>query len=246
MNISVAMATYQGEKFLEAQLTSIWECLEPGDEIIVSDDGSTDATLSILSAYVERGCPISIFANKDKAGNTITNNFVNAISHCRNPIVVFCDQDDVWQPNRLAVVRELHSAYDCVVVDGNVVTEDQFTTERIYQRRPPSISLMRNFYKLSVLGCQLSFRRSALLARINVPKDPHITHDWWFYMNALLKGRVLILQESVFGYRRHGGNASNGIGKSDNPIILRILIRFKMLRHLVLAKGQKPNSEVRA
>lgn len=246
MNISVAMATYQGEKFLEAQLTSIWECLEPGDEIVVSDDGSTDSTLSILAAYIERGCPISIFANRKKAGNSITNNFVNAISHCRNPIVVFCDQDDVWQPNRLAVVRDLHSTYDCVVVDGNIVTDDQFTAERIFQQRPPSTSLMRNFYKLSVLGCQLSFRRSILLTRINVPKDRHITHDWWFYMNALLKGRVLVSHESVFGYRRHGGNASNGIGRSDNPIMLRLLIRLKMLRYLVFAKGPKPSSEVGA
>nr|WP_298899200.1 glycosyltransferase [uncultured Altererythrobacter sp.] len=240
------MATYQGEKFLEAQLTSIWECLEPGDEIIVSDDGSTDATLSILSEYVERGCPILIFANKEKAGNTITNNFINAISHCRNPIVVFCDQDDVWLPNRLAVVRELHSTYDCVVVDGNIVTDDQFTAERIYQHRTPSTSLIRNFYKLSVLGCQLSFRRSALLSRLKVPKDRHITHDWWFYMNALLNGRVLVLSESVFGYRRHGGNASNGIGQSDNPIMLRILIRFKMIKHLVFAKGQKRGYEADA
>lgn len=236
MKISVAMATYQGEKFLETQLTSIWECLEPGDEIIVSDDGSTDSTLTILSSYIERGCPISIFVNKNKTGNTITNNFVNAISHCRNPIVVFCDQDDVWQPNRLSAVRKLHSAYDCIVVNGNIVKDDKFTTENIYQHKPPSKSIIRNFYKLSVLGCQLSFRRDLLFDSINAPKDQYITHDWWFYINALLKGRILILDESVFGYRRHDGNASNGIGQSDNPVMLRIQIRFKMLRHLVLAR----------
>ena len=129
MSISVALATYNGEKYISEQLNSILPQLGPEDEIIISDDGSSDRTLEIVAGF----CSAQIKVLKNP-GKGVISNVENAIKHTSGDIIFLCDQDDVWLPDKVSVTKKylLESdvklvVSDAIVVDENLkVLEDSF------------------------------------------------------------------------------------------------------------------------
>lgn len=125
--ISVAMTTYNGEKYIRKQLDSIMNQSVKVDEIIVCDDGSSDKTLDILKEY-----PVKVTINKSNLG--FKNNFKKAISLCSGDYILLCDQDDIWEINKIEELKKqfesnlnMHvcaSAFHCI--DGN----DNFLNNR--------------------------------------------------------------------------------------------------------------------
>ena len=105
MKTSVALCTYNGEKFLKEQLDSILNQTVKVDEIVVCDDGSTDATVSILNSYKEAFPSIFRVYQNEKNLRSVKN-FEKAISLCENEIIFLCDQDDVWKPEKVSVFLE--------------------------------------------------------------------------------------------------------------------------------------------
>ena len=120
MKISVCLATYNGEKFLKEQLDSILNQLESDDELIISDDGSKDKTLEIIRAYKDQR--IRIFRNMNKHG--VVFNFENAIQKSSGNIILLCDQDDVWFPNKVKVLTKELEEFDFVVHNALLVDEN--------------------------------------------------------------------------------------------------------------------------
>ena len=104
MNVSVVLAAYNGEKYIEEQLGSIVPFLEEGDELIVSDDGSSDGTLDIVRAYQKKYPSIRI---TEGAHGGSSANFASTVPKCQGSIVLFCDQDDVWMPDKLNRIKEV-------------------------------------------------------------------------------------------------------------------------------------------
>ena len=102
--ISVAMATYNGERFLEEQLRSLGEQTTLPDELVVCDDTSTDRTPQILAQFAKRASfPVKLFTNDQRLG--WRKNFLKAARLCTSEYIAFCDQDDVWLKEKLAVVE---------------------------------------------------------------------------------------------------------------------------------------------
>ena len=101
MNVSVALATYNGQEFLKEQIDSIINQLGDGDELIISDDGSTDATIEIINFYLIDH-RVRLYKNPDKG---VIKNFENAINKTRNEIIILSDQDDVWLPNKVNYIK---------------------------------------------------------------------------------------------------------------------------------------------
>src|SRR4051812_29809463 len=98
--VSVAMATYNGAEFIRDQLRSLALQKRLPDELVVSDDGSTDDTVDILEAFAETApFPVRISVNRENLG--FTRNFERAILGCGGDIIYICDQDDVWFPNKI-------------------------------------------------------------------------------------------------------------------------------------------------
>ena len=104
---SIALATYNGEKFLQRQLDTLAAQTRLPDEMAVCDDGSTDGTLEILRQFAETApFPVRIFQNLKNLGPG--RNFRKAFSLCEGDVTFFCDQDDVWFPEKLeTLVRDL-------------------------------------------------------------------------------------------------------------------------------------------
>ena len=99
-NVSVAMATYNGEEFLEEQLESIAEQTQQPAELVVADDASTDATVAILREFKAKvPFPVKILEGATRLNYRL--NFRRAAQDCSSPIIAFCDQDDVWRRDKL-------------------------------------------------------------------------------------------------------------------------------------------------
>ncbi|ADB40906.1 glycosyltransferase family 2 protein [Spirosoma linguale] len=210
IRISVCMATYNGELFLKNQLSSILCQLGGNDEIIVSDDGSVDDTISIINSFSDSR--IKVFFNKNRHGPV--GNFENALEHSSGEYIFLADQDDIWLSEKVDTIYELLLDYDLVLTDCEV-------TDHLYNTLTPSFFTYRrshngfwaNIYRNSYMGCCMAFRRDVLRYALPFPKRIHM-HDWWIGLLVEAKGRVVFYNKPLIKYVRHGSNASptGGIG----------------------------------
>lgn len=225
--VSVCMATYNGSGYLRQQVDSILEQLGESDELIVSDDGSTDGTLEILQTI---GDPrIIILHNEGRHG--VNANFENAVSHARGEHIFLSDQDDVWLPGKVSACVEalkrgtLCVVHDCRVTDGDLhVTEESF-----FASRGSGPGFWKNLYRNSYLGCCMAFRREVLAWALPYPEKLPIFQEGWIASLADIKGRVEFLPIKGILFRRHGSNASATARKSDFSIWRQISYRTKLL-----------------
>lgn len=204
MNVSVAMATYNGEKFIEEQIDSILCQLGAQDELIVSDDGSSDATLEILKEY-RKDKRVQVFANPRKG---VVSNFENALKQCRNDLIFLSDQDDIWLSNKVETVKEilLHSEKSLVLHNGLNFYEDTNAPKDILikkMRHGVVVNIMRSCY----WGCCMAFRRELLHKALPFP--PQLpTHDQWIGLVAEKAKDAVFLDQSLLLHRKHGNNVS--------------------------------------
>ncbi len=162
------MATYQGERFLRPQLESLAAQTRRPDSLIISDDGSTDATLAVAEAFAASApFPVTIRRNAARLG--YAGNFIAAVRRAEGGLVFLADQDDVWHPDKLAVVgaaletgRDLVIGHDISLIDaaGGVILPSYFAQLRA-DGLPAS---------LCIKGCSLGFRRE-LVATWGLPGE---------------------------------------------------------------------------
>lgn len=219
MNISVAMATYNGERFLAEQLASIrGQTLLPR-ELVVSDDGSCDATLKILEDFSQNApFAVTILRNETRLG--FADNFLNAAEACRQPLIAFADQDDAWLPDKL---REGARRLDCddSLLSMHTLTVTDKTLRPTGFQWNQGIEDDRTYAPLHLdpfgtgWGNTMMFRREVinLIARELRPLQPGdsdrlLSHDTWVYVLSAALGRVSHISAPLLLYRQHGLNAS--------------------------------------
>ena len=206
--VSVCMATFNGELYLGSQLKSILECLDETDELIVSDDGSTDGTLAVLRHYAER-YPIMRITHGPQKGPVA--NFSHVLSLAAGRYIFLSDQDDVWKPDKVSSVLTLldNMPVDLIVhnaelVDGN----GQLLGMTTFQLRSSHRGLAKNLIRNSYIGCCMAFRRELLEIALPIPDDIEM-HDWWIGLIGETRFSPYFLNQSLIYYRRHGANVSS-------------------------------------
>ena len=230
--VSVCMATYNGGKYLHEQIDSIINQLDDNDELIISDDGSTDSTVSIIESYKDKR--IKLLKNKNHG---INSNFENALIHSKGDYICLSDQDDIWLEGKIAFIKKALLDCDLVVhnaeiIDGNGKSKgyDYFS----YMHK--GNGFWANWWKTRFLGCCMSFNRKLLNDVLPFPRKV-VGHDYWIGMLGAAKYKVLFDNTIYLSYRRHGNNASPSAEKSDNslyyklfekriPILWSIIIRY--------------------
>ena len=206
--ISVCMATYNGEQYLRKQLNSILGQLAPEDELIISDDSSTDATLGIIRSFNDT----RIRLLEGNCAHSPIYNIENALKDAPGKILVLADQDDIWLDNKLSVVREkLKEKTErpaLVMMNGYIIdAKGKRTGQTIYSRKAPKNGVLTNLYDNCFTGCTIAFTRRLL--ELALPFPPGIPmHDSWLGILALLQGEVEFSTEKTMEYRRHGANLS--------------------------------------
>ena len=237
MKISVCMATFNGEKFIKEQVQSIIKQLSDADEIIISDDGSTDETINIISAFsdprirlVHNGSSPSTPAKQSRSYQ-VTKNFENALRYATGDYIFLSDQDDVWEADKVesCLLLMKNKKSNLIVHDATVVDEsDAVIGPSYFEIVNSQKGFFRNIIKNAYLGCCMVFDRSILLKSLPFPKDL-IAHDMWIGLMAEKNGKVSFVENKYIRYKRHNGAVSASGMKSDNSLNFKISYRAEFI-----------------
>lgn len=227
--ISVVLASYNGEKYIKRQLESIVNQIGNDDEIIVSDDGSTDKTASIVIEMARNDSRIKLIEGPKKGYNK---NFENAILNAKGDYVFISDQDDVWLPNKVArVIEEFDKnpsicciRHDCRVVDsnGNVIISS-------YNKyRKSNVNYKKNFLKNTFTGCCMCVRTEWLKKLLPFPEK--VFYDAWIGILSCKYKNAKIIDNKLIDWCRHEGTVTNS--KKRNSILWILKDRINLLKSI--------------
>lgn len=232
--ISVALAAYKGEKYIEAQIKSILPQLSYDDEIIVSDDRPGGMTEKIVKRLSLEDSRVVWVEGRSKG---VVANFVNAIRYCKGDIIFLCDQDDIWLPDKVKRVKEafdegydlvLHNAY---VTDGEL----NITDYSFFEKRGSKPGVIRNIMKNSYMGCCMAFDRKLLKYIMPIPKNIPM-HDQWIGIMGEIYGKVKFLDLPLIYYRVHGGNVTGGETSFSQKMTWRRYLISKLYKRVILKR----------
>ncbi len=232
--ISVAVTTYNGEKYIEEQLQSICEQTLSVDEIIIVDDCSTDNTVDIVENFILRNEEkrIHLLVNKKNLG--YTKNFYKAISMTHGDYIFLSDQDDIWKTNKVErmidVMRTtdsdiLCSAFD-IIDEKGVITKKVFRIPDFIQNAPEGVSevsIKRLMLGNIAQGCTYCFTKKVRDIYIKI-RYTEIIHDHQLMVIGAAVGKAGFLNEKLIGYRIHSDNA---IGFTDKKTLRGIDFRIR-------------------
>lgn len=224
------MATYNGEKYIEEQLETILYQLSDDDELIISDDSSTDATIKIIKAFNDKR--IQLIENQ-KFQSPIFN-FENALKHACGEYIFLADQDDIWMPQKVNILKKYLNDYDLVLSDANIIDiNGGVINQSFYKLNSSRSGFMKNIIKNSYLGCTMAFNRKILEKSLPFPKDLPM-HDWWLGLIAEIYGKTYFIEDKLISYRRHGNNASHTGQKSNYSFLKKIFFRSILIKNLLI------------
>ena len=227
--ISVCLATYNGEKYIRQQLESILSQLSDSDEVIISDDGSTDLTLKIIEDFKDKR--IKTFKNNKNHG--INGNFENALNCAAGDFIFLSDQDDVWLPNKVKNCISYLKENDCIVHDGYITDENLVIQSNGILNGIKLNGFFRNLCRNNYTGCCMAFKRNVLKTILPFPKSKYFYHDQWIGLLCELKFKVLFIREKLIYFRRHGENTSTVTKKSKRSLFTKIISRFQLFYSLI-------------
>lgn len=219
MKISIAMATCNGARYLDAQLQSLLGQTRLPDELVVCDDASEDETCRIIERFAASASfPVRLAVNPKRLG--LVGNFDRALSMATGDLVFPGDQDDVWFPEKLAVIAALaeedaqHACFvnDAQLTDGDLREAGATKMQRIREAGLPPQSM--------VMGCCTAFRAALLHALLPIPEGQR-AHDNWLVQMADLLEVTRRVDTPLQLYRRHGQNLSDYfVNRLDAPGVL--------------------------
>ena len=208
--IAIAMATYNGNKYLVDQMDSILENMKPQDELWISDDGSTDGTWELLEHYEAADGRIHLLKGPGKG---IKQNIACAIAACQGDYIFLTDQDDIWAMNKRQQVMEtfLATGATLVVHDARVVKEDGKTTmyPSFFEYRNCGAGVWKNIWKNTYIGCCMAFCSELKSQILPIPDNIEMHDQWIGILNEKCLGKSVFIKEPLLNYRRHEDNTSS-------------------------------------
>lgn len=219
--VYILMATYNGEKFLSEQLDSILQQSYDNWELIIRDDYSTDNTIDIITDYVSKDERIKLF--KDELKNLgVVKNFNTLLENLDEnaEYVMFCDQDDVWLPNKIELTLHTmkkfeHSIHMPILVYSrfSIVDENLNPISSNSYELPSKVTINTVLPQNFIHGCTMMLNKS--LIELSIPISPKAeNHDYWISLIASLYGKVHLLDEVTTLYRQHDNTVTGGLRNS--------------------------------
>jgi glycosyltransferase involved in cell wall biosynthesis len=214
MNISVAMCTYNGSRFMAEQLESIGQQTKRPFELIICDDGSTDSTPEIVRSFGDGApFPVRFICNEAKLGST--RNFEQAILRCSGDAIALCDQDDVWQKNKLERVAQVLQSEpdvggvfsDALLIDENsrsmpgTLWQHLQVTPRVRADLNSKSGAFLLLERSAVTGATFVFRSHFVPLVTPIPSE--WVHDAWMALLIATQARLRPVPEPLMGYRLH-------------------------------------------
>lgn len=221
--IDILLATWNGERFIEEQLNSLFRQTFQNFRLIVRDDASTDSTLKIIERYRSR-YPERVVVHLNSCRRGPCRTFSLLMENSAAPYVALCDQDDIWREDKLKIslatakrIEEEHKVDTPLVVFSDLMVigkDNQVLTPSMWQMmhlNPKKVTFGSLLVQNLVSGCTVLANRSLLLRATPIP-DGAVMHDFWLGLVAAAFGVLHPLYETTVRYRQH---QSNAIGARD-------------------------------
>ena len=204
--VSIVMATYNGERFLEAQMDSVLKQSYPSLEIIVVDDGSTDGTAAILQSYANKHSKIKLYFAEGRNLGYIKN-FEKGCQLATGDYISFCDQDDVWHPDKTAILMQAIGDHPMVYGDDKLV-DDQLNSLKQKHSDVKSLQSFDNCLYFATDNCvgghDLIMRRDIFLHAAPFPVE--MPYDLWCAFVATFYGTIRYVDQALVQWRQHTSN----------------------------------------
>jgi len=226
--ISVCIATYNGEKYIKEQLDSIINQLDKSDEIIISDDGSSDNTIKIIESYKDGR--IVLYKNSFK---NVVLNFEFAIDKSKGDYIFLSDQDDIWHKDKVKCFLDCflkNSQVMLLISDFQIIDQNGKQIDGIYTKNEFSNSLVKNVLVNNFIGCAIAFTSSTKNVIMPFPKNIAM-HDWWIGTCSLIHGEVNFIDKKLHFYRRHDNNITKEEGAK---VGIKLIWRVNLIVNLVI------------
>lgn len=241
--VTIALASYNGEKYIKEQLDSLLNQNTGCDfRIVVQDDCSADSTFDILQRYEER-YPQKIYVRQnDKPTGSAQGNFFKLLREIDDDYVLLCDQDDVWLEDKIQLtyerMKQLEMEYgreipllvfsDVIVTDEslNIISESMAA----YQKTAPRHNRLNNYLvQNNIIGCTVMINRE-LLKYLKFEPEVCMMHDWWLGLLASAFGQIAYLEKPLLKYRQHGDNQMGARAANDASQYIERLSKSKEVR----------------
>ncbi|MCB0508744.1 MAG: glycosyltransferase family 2 protein [Bacteroidetes bacterium] len=217
-SVQILLATYNGEKFLRQQLDSLFQQTYSDFQVLIRDDGSTDQTLAIIQEYQAKNPGKIIFIKDENKNVGATQNFGILMQHANADYIFFCDQDDVWLPQKielsLQTIKKLEedTTIPCMVYsdmklmdeNGNIT---QNSTWKQLKLHPKFFTLNRLLVQNIPHGCAIAINKKMLALARPLPKQA-ILHDHWIALLAASIGKHKAIETPLVLLRNHAQNVT--------------------------------------
>lgn len=229
---SVAMATFNGEKFIKEQIDTILKNMGSCDELIISDDGSTDNTIKIVKEYIKKDKRIKLVKGPGKG---VKQNFMNAIMNTSGKYIFLSDQDDIWDKDKIKTVDKVFEDTNCNVVVHNATIIDKELKpykKTFFEFRKSKSGILGNIYKNKYIGCCMAFRSELIDKIVPIPDNIEM-HDQWIGILGERYGKSIFVDKCLIKYRRHDNNVSK---MEHYPVRIMIKNRINLIKELMKEK----------
>ena len=214
MTISVAMATYNGEKYIHDQIESILSQTRVPDEIIITDDCSTDETLRIAQGFADANPNIIWKISRNENNKGYIKNFLDAISQTTGDVIILSDQDDVWADNKVELIQSYFETYPDMLslhMDYAIINSEKklIKGRQIKYKKPIEKYDIKAFTK-RLNYCRMSSAFSKKIKDYLYKLEPDIlpTHDWTIHAIAALQDGMYVSSDLVSFRRAHENNVA--------------------------------------
>ena len=210
--ISVAMATYNGERFLHEQIDSILAQTHQNFELVICDDCSTDGTAGILREYETQDSRIHVYVNESNLG--FKKNFERAISLCKGEYIALSDQDDVWLPEHLEKLLSIIGTADIACGNALMVDADGKPTGKMLNEIDnlyffdAEKSLFRILFFTGPFQGASMLIKSAFVKRLLPFPEGVFAHDAWMAACSCFGSGIVYTFDAITKYRQHGNNVT--------------------------------------
>ncbi len=247
--VEVLLATYNGEKFLSAQIDSILSQTFKDVRILIRDDGSTDNTLMILKSYQDRFPEKIKLLDIPSSQRGPTYNFSTLIENSSSPYLLLSDQDDIWLPPKIDVSLEMlrHLEDETSTTFPLLVHTDLKVVQQNLNEISPSfisfsgLNPSRNKFnnllmQNTITGCTTIFNRSLANLAAPIPHNAQM-HDWWMALTASVFGKIGYVNEATVLYRQHEDNTLGATGFNISNVYTKASKMMSESRDDLLAKN---------
>jgi glycosyltransferase involved in cell wall biosynthesis len=226
--ISVCLAIHNGERFLQQQIESIIPQLNGNDEIICSDDHSTDQSIPILESFHDARIKIT----KPSSSGSHVRNFEHALNRCTGDFIFLSDHDDIWNDHKVDLMSGHLIDHHLVLSDCSMIDENNLElAPSLFKIQKTKSGILKNWIKNTYTGCCMAFRKEILTKALPFPEGIW-AHDQWIGLIAEKYYSVYLLPETLVKYRRHKNNFSSTGDKSKLTWLDQLCSRVTLVKSL--------------